>query len=472
MACEGLVSVALVSVALVCVLAVHTPAQANEVWGYVDEQGEAHFSDKKLDERYQLYARKDVALLPQIGASGVAQHAASAPAGGKPAADRVADKAADKVADDKTLSDKTTQSKAQAAPLSTTKASTATISAFASGKTAAPALWATSSAVGTLPPSLAAVSASWIASGGQWPPSSAASVKGKPAAVVVPPAIKAFFDTSEGYKAAKPILRDAAKRYGVDYELLKAMITVESRFDNVAVSPKAAVGLMQIISPTAQRYGVRPDPKRGVYFKLLDPVVNINTGTQYIRDLIKLFPKRLDLAVASYNAGEGAVQRSGNQVPPYPETQNYVVSVLQLYLHLKPSAALSVLALPAGAAPSAPLAAGTVPANSAAVLAAGGSSGSGTATLSPLLPRGAALPGTPARVRVQLGSSAQSAVASVPSATAVAALGAAAPALGATAPAHNTSAARNALPTVKPSPVAIVPEPEPGAALPATSSVK
>jgi hypothetical protein len=133
----------------------------------------------------------------------------------------------------------------------------------------------------------------------------------------------------------------------VDYELLQAMITVESRFDPVAVSPKAAVGLMQIISPTAQRYGVRPDPKRGVYYKLLDPVVNIHTGAQYLRDLIKMFPKRLDLAVAAYNAGEGAVQRVGNQVPPYPETQNYVVSVLQLYLHLKPSAATTVLALPA-----------------------------------------------------------------------------------------------------------------------------
>ena len=59
-------------------------------------------------------------------------------------------------------------------------------------------------------------------------------------------------------------------------------------------------------------------------------------GTRYLSDLIKMFPGRLDLALASYNAGEGAVQRAGNKIPNYPETQNYVKTVTQMYMALKP----------------------------------------------------------------------------------------------------------------------------------------
>jgi len=70
--------------------------------------------------------------------------------------------------------------------------------------------------------------------------------------------------------------------------------------------------------------------------KLTDPKTNIKAGASYLRDLIKMFPGQLELAVAAYNAGEGAVQRAGNKIPNYPETKNYVKTVMQLYGHLKP----------------------------------------------------------------------------------------------------------------------------------------
>jgi hypothetical protein len=115
-----------------------------------------------------------------------------------------------------------------------------------------------------------------------------------------------------------------------------AAATAESGFDAQAVSPKGAVGLMQLMVATASRYGVRADRHGAIAQKLTDPAVNLRAGSRYLRDLIALFPGRLDLAVAAYNAGEGAVQRAGNKIPNYPETQNYVKTVLQLYAFLKP----------------------------------------------------------------------------------------------------------------------------------------
>jgi soluble lytic murein transglycosylase-like protein len=102
------------------------------------------------------------------------------------------------------------------------------------------------------------------------------------------------------------------------------------------VSPKGAVGLMQIMPATAERYGVTADKKTPVEKKLTDPRTNIKTGTRYLRYLLDLFPGRLELALAAYNAGEGAVQRAGNQIPNYRETQNYVKTVMQLYAMLRP----------------------------------------------------------------------------------------------------------------------------------------
>ena len=156
-----------------------------------------------------------------------------------------------------------------------------------------------------------------------------------------PAKLLAYFDVSPNYKAVKHLLRDASARHGIDYELLQALIATESGFDTYAVSPKGAVGLMQLIVPTAQRYGVRSDKHSPVEEKLTDPGINIRAGSSYLSDLITMFPGQLELAVAAYNAGEGAVQRAGNKIPNYPETKNYVKTVMQLYALLKPPAALA-----------------------------------------------------------------------------------------------------------------------------------
>lgn len=148
----------------------------------------------------------------------------------------------------------------------------------------------------------------------------------------------AFFDIAPGYKSIKHHLRAASEQQAVDYELLQALIATESGFDAQAVSPKGAVGLMQLMPATASRFGVRADAKRSLEQKLADPAVNVPAGTRYLRYLLDLFPDRMDLALAAYNAGEGAVQRAGNQIPAFKETQNYVRTVLALYHQLKPPA--------------------------------------------------------------------------------------------------------------------------------------
>lgn len=150
----------------------------------------------------------------------------------------------------------------------------------------------------------------------------------------------AFFDVSPGYKAVKHLIKDASVLHGIDYELLQALIAAESGYDALAVSPKGAVGLMQLMPPTAERYGVKADKKTPLAQKLTDPKTNIRAGSSYLRDLIKMFPGQLELAVAAYNAGEGAVQRAGNKIPNYPETKNYVKTVMQMYTYLKPPGAV------------------------------------------------------------------------------------------------------------------------------------
>ena len=148
----------------------------------------------------------------------------------------------------------------------------------------------------------------------------------------------AFFDISPDYKRVKHHLRASASRQGVDYELLQAVIATESGFDADAVSPRGAIGLMQVLPSTAGRFGVVADGRRTVAQKLADPAVNVPVGARYLRHLLDLFPGRMDLALAAYNAGEGAVQKAGNQIPAFKETQNYVRTVLGLYAQLKPPA--------------------------------------------------------------------------------------------------------------------------------------
>jgi len=155
----------------------------------------------------------------------------------------------------------------------------------------------------------------------------------------------ASLELSPAFMAIKPYVRTAADANQLDMALLQAVIATESGFDPSAVSPKGAVGLMQVMPATAQRYGLASDRGGSVAAKLADPRTNINTGARYLRDLVNLFPGQLELAVAAYNAGEGAVQRAGNKIPNYKETQNYVRSVMHLYNRLNPQAQRAVAPL-------------------------------------------------------------------------------------------------------------------------------
>lgn len=121
------------------------------------------------------------------------------------------------------------------------------------------------------------------------------------------------------------LIGEAAADHGLDAALVKAVVRVESAFDPAAVSHKGAMGLMQLMPATAAGLGVT-DPARA----LLDPSTNLRAGARHLRALRDRFPDRLDLALAAYNAGEGAVMRWAG-VPPYPETQQYVSAVLGWY---------------------------------------------------------------------------------------------------------------------------------------------
>jgi Transglycosylase SLT domain len=153
-----------------------------------------------------------------------------------------------------------------------------------------------------------------------------------------PSRLLAFFEVSPSFKGVRHLMREAAQANNIDFELLQAMIATESGFDSQAVSPKGAIGLMQIMPATAERYGVVSDARSPVEKKLTDPQTNIMAGSRYLRYLINLFSGKLELALAAYNAGEGAVQRAGNSIPKYRETENYVKTVMQLYAMLKPPA--------------------------------------------------------------------------------------------------------------------------------------
>ena len=119
----------------------------------------------------------------------------------------------------------------------------------------------------------------------------------------------------------------AARQAALDPALVHALIYVESRYNPAARSPKGAVGLMQLLPATALRYGVA-DPARA-------PEANLRAGTRYLGDLMTLFDRRVDLALAAYNAGENAVLRHGLRIPPYRETREYVPAVLAKYRELK-----------------------------------------------------------------------------------------------------------------------------------------
>ena len=112
-----------------------------------------------------------------------------------------------------------------------------------------------------------------------------------------------------------------ARKHGMDPELVKAVASVESNYNPRAISPKGALGVMQLLPATAERFGVA---------NAYDPAQNIEGGVRYLKFLRNQFPGDLSLVLAAYNAGENAVRRHGG-IPPYRETRDYLHRIGQLY---------------------------------------------------------------------------------------------------------------------------------------------
>ena len=141
---------------------------------------------------------------------------------------------------------------------------------------------------------------------------------------------------SSGNALIDSLIKANGERFGVDPYLIFCVIEHESHFRTRAVSPKGAQGLMQLMPGTARRFGVR---------RPNDPAENIFGGTQYLKELLTMFGGQIHLALASYNAGEGAVMKYGGNVPPYRETRNYVQRISKRYGQSR-----SFVAPPAGTA--------------------------------------------------------------------------------------------------------------------------
>ena len=133
---------------------------------------------------------------------------------------------------------------------------------------------------------------------------------------------------STGNAKVDGLIRQYGKQYGVDPFLIYCTMAQESSFSSGATSPKGAQGLMQLMPATAARYGVT-NPYHVAQ--------SIKGGTRYLKDLLGMFNGRVDLALAGYNAGEGAVMKYGNTIPPYSETRNYVKLILKRYTTRKPT---------------------------------------------------------------------------------------------------------------------------------------
>lgn len=137
---------------------------------------------------------------------------------------------------------------------------------------------------------------------------------------LVPPTIPALPKITSDDPAL--LILATAFRHRLDPALLRAVVRVESNFNARAVSPKGAQGLMQLMPATARAMGVR---------EVFDPAENLEGGAKFLRQLLTTFDQDVTLALAAYNAGEYAVRKHGNQIPPYPETQGYVREVLAHY---------------------------------------------------------------------------------------------------------------------------------------------
>ena len=134
-----------------------------------------------------------------------------------------------------------------------------------------------------------------------------------------------------GYGDVKQHLEDAAEAQSLDPALVIAVAAAESAFNVKAVSRKGALGLMQVMPATAERYGVASRPASEGEHAAMEPKVNAQIGTRYLADLLRMFDGDKELALAAYNAGEGAVIKHGRKIPPYPETQQYVEKVMRFY---------------------------------------------------------------------------------------------------------------------------------------------
>ena len=147
---------------------------------------------------------------------------------------------------------------------------------------------------------------------------------------------------SSGNAALDSIVSEAAAQHGLDPCLIFSVMRAESAFNRMAVSPKGASGLMQLMPETAARFGVR---------NIFDPRENIFAGAKYLRWLLNRFQGDVRLALAGYNAGEGAVEFYGLRIPPFQETQNYVRIIYTRYsgIHLAttPVAVAAEVAKPA-----------------------------------------------------------------------------------------------------------------------------
>ena len=130
-----------------------------------------------------------------------------------------------------------------------------------------------------------------------------------------------------GSQKIDSLIKQNGAKHGVDPYLIFCVMEQESHFNSRALSPKGARGLMQLMPGTSARLGVR---------RPSDPAQNISGGTRYLKQLLQRFDGRIDLVLASYNAGEGAVMKFGRRVPPYRETRDYVKRISYRYRRTKP----------------------------------------------------------------------------------------------------------------------------------------
>lgn len=158
------------------------------------------------------------------------------------------------------------------------------------------------------------------------PASAGRSVSVKPSATIYMPVESSLTgrrrpDLDLDRDGAEKLVREAAERHRVDPALIRAVIETESNWNPTAVSRKGARGLMQLIPSTAQRFGVND---------MFNPKQNVDAGVRYLKMLLERYNGNLDLALAAYNAGEGAVDRA-HGIPAFRETRMYVQRVQDAY---------------------------------------------------------------------------------------------------------------------------------------------